>query len=51
MKMEKLEGQLKIYYENGKLETIGNYKNREREGNQKWYRENGKLEQIEKFSQ
>ena len=36
----------KEYYENGKLGSIGSYKDGKREGEWKFYKENGKLEKI-----
>ena len=37
------EGEWKVYYNNGKQESIGNYKNGKPEGEWKLYHENGKL--------
>jgi antitoxin component YwqK of YwqJK toxin-antitoxin module len=40
---DKLEGVVKIFYDNGKVMEEGSYKNGTREGISKWYDQNGKM--------
>ncbi len=42
-KNNKIEGECKLYYDNGYLEQIHNYKNNKIEGEDKLYQKNGDL--------
>lgn len=46
-----LAGEAKIYFENGQLSTIGNYKNGKKIGERKWYWDNGKLRGMVSFDE
>jgi antitoxin component YwqK of YwqJK toxin-antitoxin module len=44
------QGSYFMYYQNGKLQVSGNYKNGQKNGDWKYYDESGKLIRTEKYS-